>query len=114
MDTLKKLMEISNNESERKIKKIMKNCGLKSVIRSVTKKSDDYDEKYMKIKFNSDGELPLNKTIKISVMVIVVRAVFRENSKYYASKECDICRYWHFLNYSFKFQPNVCNRFMIF
>ena len=27
-----------------------------------------------------------------------------------ASKECDICHYWYFLNYSFKFQPNVRNR----
>ena len=27
-----------------------------------------------------------------------------------ASKECDICHYWYFLKYSFKFQPNVCNR----
>ena len=27
-----------------------------------------------------------------------------------ASKECDICHYWFFLNHSFKFQPNVCNR----
>ena len=27
-----------------------------------------------------------------------------------ALKECDICHYWHFLNRSFKFQPNVCNR----
>ena len=27
-----------------------------------------------------------------------------------ASKECVICHYWYFLNYSFKFQPNVCNR----
>ena len=27
-----------------------------------------------------------------------------------ASKECDLCHYWYFLNYSFKFQPNVCNR----
>ena len=27
-----------------------------------------------------------------------------------ASKECDICRYWYFLHYNFKFQPNVCNR----
>ena len=25
-------------------------------------------------------------------------------------KEHDICYYWHLLNYSFKFQPNVCNR----
>ena len=22
----------------------------------------------------------------------------------------DICHYWYFLNYSFKFQSNVCNR----
>ena len=27
-----------------------------------------------------------------------------------ASSECRICHYWLFLNYSFKFQPNVCNR----
>ena len=27
-----------------------------------------------------------------------------------ASKECDICHYWYFLNYSFQFQPNVLNR----
>ena len=27
-----------------------------------------------------------------------------------ASKECDICHYWHFLNKGFKFQPNVRNR----
>ena len=26
------------------------------------------------------------------------------------SKECDISYYWYFLNKSFKFQPNVCNR----
>ena len=27
-----------------------------------------------------------------------------------ALKECDICHHWYFLNYSFKFQPNVCNK----
>ena len=26
-----------------------------------------------------------------------------------ASKECDVCHYWYFLNYGFKFQPNACN-----
>ena len=36
----------------------------------------------MKIKFNSDGKLPLNKTIEIPIMTIVVRAV-HENNKYY-------------------------------
>ena len=26
------------------------------------------------------------------------------------SKECDVCHYWYFLNYTFMFQPNVCSR----
>ena len=36
----------------------------------------------MKFKFNSDDELPLNKTIEIPSMMIVVRAVFYENNQY--------------------------------
>ena len=27
-----------------------------------------------------------------------------------ASKECDVCHYWFFWNYTFTFQANVCNR----
>ena len=27
-----------------------------------------------------------------------------------ASKECNICHYWYFLNKGFKFQPNVYDR----
>ena len=27
-----------------------------------------------------------------------------------ASKECDICHYWYFLDKGFKLQPHVCNR----
>ena len=34
---------------------------IRDLIRSITKHSDGNDEKYMKIKFNSDDELPLNK-----------------------------------------------------
>ena len=49
---------------------------IKDLIRSITKSSDDYDEKYLKIKSNSDDELPLNKTIEIPSMTIVFRAVF--------------------------------------
>ena len=40
----------------------------------------------MKIKLNSDDELPLNKTIEIPSMIIVVRAIFHENNKYYSQK----------------------------
>ena len=59
----------------------------------MTKNSDNYDEKYMKIKFNSDDGLPLNKTIEIPSMVIVVRAVFHENNKYYPHVFLDECLY---------------------
>ena len=31
-------------------------------------------------------------------------------NKISTSKECAICHYWYFLNYSFKLEPNVCNR----
>ena len=31
-------------------------------------------------------------------------------NKVIPSKEYSICHYWYFLNYSFKFQPNVCYR----
>ena len=37
----------------------------------------------MKIKFNSDDKLPLNKAIEIHSMIIVVIAVFHKNNRYY-------------------------------
>ena len=53
------------------------------LIWSITKNLDDYDEKYMKIKLNSDDELPINKSIEITTMAIVARAIFLQNNKYY-------------------------------
>ena len=47
----------------------------------------------MNIKFNSDDELPLNNTIEIHSMIIVVRAVIRENKKYYWQVLLDECLY---------------------
>ena len=32
-----------------------------------------------------------------------------EINKTRASKDCDICHYWYFVNYSFKFQANFWN-----
>ena len=49
---------------------------IRDLIRSITKNSDDYDEKYMEIKFNFDDELPLNKTIEIPIVEIVIRVLF--------------------------------------
>ena len=53
------------------------------LIRSITQNLDDCNEKYIRIKFNSDGKLSLNKTKEITSMIIVVRAIIYENNKYY-------------------------------
>ena len=59
MDTLKKLMKIKTliptNESKEKIKKYEELWSkIRDLIRSMTKNSVDYDEKYMKIQSDSD------------------------------------------------------------
>ena len=64
---------------------------MRYLISSITKTADYYDEKYEKIKFNSDDELPLNKTTEIPSMTIVVRAIFLENNKYYPQVFLDEC-----------------------
>ena len=37
----------------------------------------------MKIKFNSDDDLPLNKPLKFHAMARIVRSVFEEGGKFY-------------------------------
>ena len=32
-------------------------------------------------------------------------------NKINASKECDICHFWHFLDKGFKYEPYICNGF---
>ena len=56
---------------------------MKDLIRSKTNNSSNYDEKYMKFKFNSDDDSPLKKTLEHRNMIVVARSVFHENNKYY-------------------------------
>ena len=89
MDILKKLMGylmiVPTNESKRKIKKKYEELqiNLRDLTRPINKSFDDYDEQYMKINFDSDDNFLLNKTIEIPIVIVVVRAVFDENNKYY-------------------------------
>ena len=51
---------------------------IKDLIRSINNNSDDYDKTYMKIKFSSDDDLPLKRTLKLRNIIIVVRSIFHE------------------------------------
>ena len=47
----------------------------------------------MKIKFSSDDNLPLNKTLKLHNIAIIIRSVFEENDKFYPQIYLDECLY---------------------
>ena len=47
----------------------------------------------MKMKFNSDYNLPLNKKSKLYKMAIVIRSVFEEDAKFYPQVYLDKCLY---------------------
>ena len=80
----KYLTLVPTNESKEKLKKYEALWSkIRDLVRSITKSSDDFDKKYMKVNFNLNDELTLNKTIEIPTMTIVIRAIFLENNKYY-------------------------------
>ena len=47
----------------------------------------------MKIKCNSDDNLPLNKILKLHNLTVTVRSVFEEDGKYYPQVFLDECLY---------------------
>ena len=58
--------------------------GIKNKIRVIKDgKENDYGKDYMKIRFDSDDDLPLNKPLKFHVMTIIIRSVFEEDGKLY-------------------------------
>ena len=57
--------------------------GIKDKVKEVCSDKCDYEKDYMKIKFNSDDDLPLNKPLKFHLMTITIRSVFEEDGKLY-------------------------------
>ena len=47
----------------------------------------------MKIKFDTDDNLPLNKPLKLRMLTIIVRTDFEEDSKFYPQFYLDECLY---------------------
>ena len=57
--------------------------GIRNKIKKISGNAYDYEKDYMKIKFSSDDDLPLNKQLKFHNMVITIRSVFEEDGKLY-------------------------------
>ena len=56
---------------------------IKIFIEKVNDKLGEYEKDFMKIKFSYDDNLPLNKTLKLHDITIVIRFVFEDDGKYY-------------------------------
>ena len=57
--------------------------GIMSKIRKLDNDWLEYAKDYMKIRFNSDDNLPLNKPLKFYQMTATIRYVFSEDNKLY-------------------------------
>ena len=57
--------------------------GIMGKIKEISNDECDYEKDYMKIKFNSDDKLPLNKPLNFHNMTITIRFVFKEDDKLY-------------------------------
>ena len=64
---------------------------IRDLVRSISNNSDDYDQKYMKIKFNSDDDLSSQKILELCEIMIVLTSVFHEDNWYYSYIFLDKC-----------------------
>ena len=75
------------NDTDKNKELLEKYDNVFSGIMSKIKKIDDdwleYSKDYMKIRFSSDDNLPLNKPLKFYNMTVTIRCVFSEDNKLY-------------------------------
>ena len=55
---------------------------IKNEIKTINgNKEGEYGKDFMKIKFSSDDDFPLNKSLKFHAMTIIIRSVFQDDGK---------------------------------
>ena len=69
-------------------KELLKECNdlfnkIRNKIQKISRDICDYEKDYMKIKLNSDDDLPFNKQLKFYNTTITIRSVFEEDGKIY-------------------------------
>ena len=109
-----KYLNIASTDRNSEVLKNMQKFGMK--LKTVLKKINnsefgEYDKDYMKIKFNSDDDILLNKQLIFPTITVIIKNIFEniDFSKSNKSVECMICHYWYFKDIVFKHQPYVCN-----
>ena len=80
----KYLVLVSTDENKELLKKYSDVWNeIKNKIKEVDDSECDYEKDYMKIKFNSDDNLLLNKPLEFHNITITIRSVFKKDGKLY-------------------------------
>ena len=53
----------------------------------------EYGKNHMKVKFDSDNDLPLNTVLKFRILTIIIRNIFEKDGKYYLQFFLGDCLY---------------------
>ena len=69
---------------KKKYKKLLSK--IRDLIKSTTNNSGHYDEKYRKIKFHSDDDMALNKTLKLHPIIMILLDLFFMKATNFISK----------------------------
>ena len=70
--------------------------GIKDCLEKINKDDselEEYDKDYMKIKFKTEDDVPLNKVLYFINITVVIRNVFEKDGKYYPQIFLDDCLY---------------------
>ena len=77
-----KYLVFENNEVLKKYNELWDE--IKNEIETINEgKKAEYDQDFMKIKFDTDDNLPINKTLKFHNTAIFIKSVFEEHGKFY-------------------------------
>ena len=82
---IKNLVFDTTDESKEVLKKYKEIWyGVENEIETINGgKKGEYSKDFMKIKFNTDDNLPLNTPLKFHLLTIIVRCIFEEDGKFY-------------------------------
>ena len=89
---MNKYLIFDSTDENKELLKIYSNVwnGIMGKIEEVSNEECDYEINYMKIKFNSDGDLPLNKPLKFHLITITIRSVFEKDGQLYLQAFLDV------------------------
>ena len=67
--------------------------GIKYLIKTINDEAGAYEKDYTKVKSESNDNLSLGRILKLSILTVVVRSVFKKDGKYYPQVFLDECLY---------------------